>query len=161
MVLLGRYQEGIDVINKALALMEKDGVKIHSSITLGFLAEAQAKTGHPVEGLESVKNALEIVQQRDERLWEAELYRIQANLLLMNDRVDEAETSFRKAIEVAREQKGKSWELRATIDMAQLWHDQGKKNEAYHILSEIYDWFTEGFETPDLKKAESLLLGWK
>ena len=161
LVLIGNYEEGIDQISNALALMEKDGVLIHSSITLGFLAEAQAKTGQPEEGLNTIKNALEIVQQRDERLWEAELYRIQGELLLRNEWEDEAESSFLKAIEVAREQQGKSWELRVSIDLAKLWNHQGKTEDALQILNQIYEWFTEGYETPDLKEAQSLLMSWK
>lgn len=98
-----------------------------------------------------------MVEKTDERHWEAELYRIRAEILLMLDEETKAEESLRKAIEVARRQSAKSWELRAATNLARLWKKQGKISEAEKMLGEIYGWFTEGFDTPDLKAAKALL----
>ncbi len=72
-------------------------------------------------------------------------------------KVEEAEVCFHKAVDIARSQEAKSWELRAATSLARLWQQQGKTNEAHHLLSEIYNWFAEGFDTPDLKDAKALL----
>ena len=92
----------------------------------------------------------------DNRLWDAELNRVKGELLLEAD-VAEAETCFQKAIEIARKQEARSLELGATMSMSRLLHQQGKTDEARKILIEIYGWFTEGFDTADLKEAKALL----
>jgi len=91
--------------------------------------------------------------------YEAELHRTRGELLLMQEIPDErnAEDEFRKAIEIARRKQAKSLELRATVSLSRLWQKQGKKEEARNILSEIYGWFTEGFDTGDLKEAKAIL----
>ena len=99
------------------------------------------------------------MEKTGERFLEAELYRLSGELLLMQDAPDaaQADRSFREAIEVARRQRAKSFELRATTSLARLLKKQGKKEEARQMLSEIYGWFTEGFDTADLKDAKALL----
>ncbi|MFQ5873722.1 MAG: protein-tyrosine phosphatase family protein [Dehalococcoidia bacterium] len=97
------------------------------------------------------------MEQTDERHWEAELYRLRVELLLMQGDDAKAEASFHKAVEVARRQRAKSWELRATVSLCRLWQQQGKREEARQMLAEIYGWFTEGFDTPDLMEAKALL----
>jgi predicted ATPase len=99
------------------------------------------------------------VEETDERHWEAELYRLKGELLLTQGDKTEAEASFHKAIEVARRQQAKSWELRATVSLCRLWRKQGRVDEARQTLAEIYGWFTEGFDTPDLQEAKALLEG--
>ncbi len=84
-------------------------------------------------------------------------HRIKGELLQLSGRTSEAEASFRQAIEVARRQEAKSWELRATISLSRLLQKEGRSAEARQLLSEIYGWFTEGFDTPDLKEAKALL----
>jgi predicted negative regulator of RcsB-dependent stress response len=107
--------------------------------------------------LTTLDEALALVEETDERHWEAELYRLRGELLLMQgDRVG-AEASFEKAIQIARQQHAKSWELLATTELARLLQDQGRTDEARRRLGGIYSWFTEGFETPDLKEAKALL----
>jgi predicted ATPase len=113
--------------------------------------------GLPGEGLSTLDEALTRVNQTDERYWEAELFRLQSELLFMQGRDAEAETSLHKAIKVARRQQAKSWELRATVGLCHLWKQQGRTDEARQALSEAYGWFTEGFDTPDLQAAKSLL----
>jgi predicted ATPase len=97
------------------------------------------------------------VEETDERHWEAELYRLKGELLLTQGDKTEAEASFHKAIEVARHQQARSWELRATVSLCRLWRKQGRVDEARQMLAEIYGWFTEGFDTPDLQEAKELL----
>jgi predicted ATPase len=90
---------------------------------------------------------------------EAEVHRVRGELLLARgpSGQSEAETSFRKAIDVARQQNAKSWELRAVTSLARVWQQQGRNEEARELLAPVYDWFTEGFDTRDLKEAKALL----
>jgi adenylate cyclase len=99
------------------------------------------------------------VVDKGERFWEAELYRLQGELLLQQatGSGDETETCFRQALDVARHQQAKSLELRAAISLSRLWQRQGKRAEARQLLAEIYAWFTEGFDTADLQQAKRLL----
>ena len=127
------------------------------AVSEGNLDEAQARAGQPEEGLTTLDEALVLVERTDERHWEAELYRLRAELLLMQGDEAEAEASLHRAIDVARRQSARSWELRATTSLARLWQKQGKRAEAHQVLAEIYGWFTEGFDTADLKKARALL----
>ena len=96
-----------------------------------------------------------------ERWPEAELYRLKGELLLMENKAEgEAEECFHQAIKIARQQQAKSWELRAVKSLSQLWWKQGKQEEARRLLVETYNWFTEGFETSDLKEARALIKEW-
>jgi len=123
-----------------------------------LLAEAYAISGQADKGLELLADALASVQKTGEGGSEAELHRIRGELLMMRGEAEDlAEESFRKAIEIARRQQAKSWELRAATSLSRLLHKQGKQDEARRILSEIYNWFTEVFGTADLKDARSLL----
>ena len=98
-----------------------------------------------------------MIQVTNERWAEAETHRLRGALLLsIRERVA-AEHSFHQALSVARQQSAKFWELRAALDLAQLWRDQGKHTEAHDLLAPVYGWFTEGFDTPDLKESKSLL----
>ncbi len=116
------------------------------------------------EGLTAPAEALAAVDRTGEHMYEAELYRLKGELTLaqssvqsLESRVEEAEACFHKAIAIARQQQAKSWELRATMNLARLWQQQGKKDEAWQMLAEIYGWFTEGFDTKDLQEAKALL----
>jgi predicted ATPase len=135
------------------------------------LAEAYGKVGQVEEGLSALAEALAVTHKTGERYYEAELYRLKGQLTLQlqvlspKSQVEEtlpaseadAEGYFLKAIEVARQQQAKSLELRATTSLARLLQSQGKCDEARHMLAEIYGWFTEGFDTADLKDAKALL----
>ena len=126
---------------------------------LGFLAEACGRNGRAEEGRVAIAEALRQVARTDNRYAEAELYRLEGQLLLAGDAANhaEAEACFQKAIEIARAQKAKSWELRAATSLARLWQQQGRQGEARDLLAPVYDWFTEAFDTADLKQARSLL----
>ena len=110
-----------------------------------------------------VVEALARVEKTGGRLWEAELYRLKGELTLQSkvqgpkSQVEEAEACFHRAIEIARRQQAKSLELRAAMSLSRLWQQQGKKAEAHALLSDIYLWFTEGFDTKDLQEAKALL----
>ena len=98
------------------------------------------------------------MEQRDERYFEAELHRIQGELLLSRPAAEtEAEDCFLRATQIAHQPHAKSWELRAATSLARLWQKQGRSEEAQQVLDPVYDWFTEGFDTPDLIGARSLL----
>jgi predicted ATPase len=121
------------------------------------LGEAQAQAGQVEDGLATLSEALALVAESGERLWETEIYRLQAELLLLLGEESAAEDSLRQAIGVARRQEARSWELRAQSSLARLWQEQGKEQEAHQRLVEVYGWFTEGFDTPDLVEARALL----
>src|SRR3990170_1559713 len=124
-----------------------------------LLADVFRKSGRIAEGLKVATDALTNVQQTDCRYYEAELHRIKGELLLAQVTADEqqAEACFQNAIKIARGQSAKSLELRAAMSLSRLWRRQGKTEEARTLLSEIYGWFTEGFDTVDLKEAKVLL----
>jgi predicted ATPase len=113
--------------------------------------------GQLTEGLELLREAMSRVERSGERWYEAELYRLKGKLLMTGSDRHEAETCLCRALTVARAQDARAWELRAAIDLARLWRTQGKRAEARDLLTPIYDWFSEGFDMPDLKDAKALL----
>ena len=125
---------------------------------LALLAKACWNLGQSEEGLRVVAEALASGNSNGEGRWTAELYRLQGELLtLTSEYYAEAETCFQQALEVARRQQAKSWELRAAVSLSRLWQRQGKRAEARQLLAEVYNWFTEGFDAPDLQEAKALL----
>ena len=157
LIILGQIQEGMALMHESTALWESAGVLYYLPRRLCFLAEAQTKAGRPEESLATLNEALGVVEETGERYWEAELHRQRGELLLSQGDEAGAEASLHKAIEVARRQSAKSWQLRATVSLCRLWQVQGRADEAQQMLSEIYGWFTEGFDTPDLQEARALL----
>jgi predicted ATPase len=157
MTMLGQVTEGITQIHEGMAVHRSLGQRCYFTEALCFLAEAQAKSGQPEGGLTTLAEALDLVEETGEHHWEAELHRLQWELLLMQGDEQQAEVSFQKAIQVAQKQSAKSWELRASIGLTRLWVKQNKLDEARQLLAEIYNWFMEGFDTPDLKEAQALL----
>ena len=126
---------------------------------LVLLADAYGKVGQAEDGLTALNEALARINNTGEGWWEAEVHRLKGELLLARsaENETEAETCFHQAIEVARRQLAKSWELRAAMSLGRLWQKQGKKAEARALLQEIYGWFTEGFDAADLKEVRALL----
>jgi predicted ATPase len=109
--------------------------------------------------LHALAEALALIEQTGERWSEAELYRLKGECLLLGSQAQQGEAAacFQQALDIARRQQAKSWELRAAISLARLWQQQGKRAEAYALLAPIYGWFTEGFDTADLQEAKALL----
>jgi tetratricopeptide (TPR) repeat protein len=154
----GRPDEGLLEMRQALAAAAEAGWSSRTC-ELGPLAEIYGKSGEAAIGLELIDGALEQVSRAEERIWEAELHRIKGELLLTEDpeSCGQAEQCFRTAVEIAQRQKAKSWELRATLGLGRLLAQQGRRDEARAMLMAIYGWFTEGFDTADLKEAKVLL----
>jgi predicted ATPase len=155
----GQAEEGVAQLQQALAAFRATGAKLALSAMLSLLAEAYAKAGQVEASLQTLAAALALVDQTQERYYEAELYRLQGELLLARSAEHHAEaaTCFRHALDVARHQQAKSLELRAATSLSRLWQQQGKRAEAHELLAPIYGWFTEGFDTKDLQEAKALL----
>ena len=157
LIMLGQLQEGETISSEGMALSLSSGVICNCSRSYSFLAQGKAKRDQLEQGLTILDEGLVMIEKTDERYWEAEHHLVRATLLLRQGDETAAEVSFQKAIEVARQQKAKSWELRAATDLARLWQAQGKAEEAHTLLAQVYEWFTEGFDTPDLIAARELL----
>jgi predicted ATPase len=169
----GRGVEGVAQTRQGLAAYRARGAEMWRPHFLAMLAEAYETVGQIEEGLHALTEAVELAQQTGLHYFDAELYRLKGELTLQQenqkakgkeqkskmetDAQAEAEACFRKAIEVAQKQQAKSLELRATVSLARLWQEQGKRHAARNMLSEIYNWFTEGFDTKDLQEAKVLL----
>jgi predicted ATPase len=123
------------------------------------LARAQAELGQFDDAWRSVGEALTVIEKSKETHQEAEVNRVAGEIALVSPGPDtaKAETYLRRALLVARQQQAKSWELRAAMSLARLWRDQGKVQQARELLAPVYEWFTEGFDTRDLKEAKALL----
>jgi predicted ATPase len=158
LALLGQAEEAIALMHTGIMARQAVGARCYLAGILASLAEAQAAVGHLEVGLNTIAEALAFVEQSDERHWEAWLHCLRAELLLQHSDEAQAEASLQQAIAVARRQQARSWELRATIRLARLWQAQGRGEEARQVLSAVYGWFSEGFDTPDLRDAQALLL---
>ena len=126
---------------------------------LSYLARAHAELGQFDDAWRCIREAMTAVETTKETWFEAEVHRIAGEIALMSPEPDvaKAEAYFERALAVARTQQAKSWELRAATSLARLWRDQGKRAEAHELLAPVYGWFTEGFDTLDLKEAKALL----
>jgi predicted ATPase len=155
----GRDEEGIAQIQESLAAYRATGANLNRPYLLILLAEACREAGHLHHGLSALTEALAAANKHENRVCEAEIHRLRGELLLKEDdsNTAEAQSCFERAIEVARKQTAKSWELRATTSLTRLLRDSGRRDEACTMLTEIYNWFTEGFDTADLKDAKALL----
>jgi predicted ATPase len=155
----GEAEAGIAQLRRGLIAWEQTGAALIVPYYLGLLAKALAEAGRPGEGLGALAEALDRVATTGELWLKAELHRLRGELLLAPPTPDqpEAEACFRQALAVAREQDARMWELRAATSLAQLWRDEGRRAEAHDLLAPVYGWFTEGFDTADLKDAKALL----
>jgi predicted ATPase len=159
----GRGEEGIEQIRQGMDAWRATGAELRRTYYLALLAEAYGKAGQTEDGLAALAEALAQADKTGERMYEAELYRLKGELTLLvrnrhlEPRVEGAQECFLKALEVSRTQQAKSLELRAVMSLSRLWQSQGKRKEARELLSEIYGWFTEGFDTKDLQEAKALL----
>jgi class 3 adenylate cyclase/predicted ATPase len=165
----GTWRQGLALVKQGhkegLALMEQGATTRRATgasdrpFYLLYHAEVLQAMGRHAEGLHILADALALVDKSGERNTEAELHRLKGELLLAQslDSQADVETCFTQAISIAQSQQAKSWELRAATSLARLWQSQGKRKEAYDLLAPIYGWFTEGFDTADLKDAKALL----
>jgi tetratricopeptide (TPR) repeat protein len=166
----GATQEGITQLRQGLSTWWSMENYLGRTQILARLAEAYGKSGQTAEGLRAIEEALATVSQHAEHYHEAELYRLKGQLLLQQaaqgyDRhlpatrtalIAEIEACFRQALDIARRQEAKSWELRAAINLSHLLLQQGQRAAAHQLLIQVYEWFTEGFDTPDLQEAQAL-----
>jgi predicted ATPase len=152
-------EAGMAQVRQGIAALRATGAALHIPYFCTLLAEVSGHLGHIADGLQALAEAHTVVEQHEERYWEAEVCRLRGILLLRQTMPPqaEAETWLRRALDVARRQEAKSLELRAATSLAQLWQQQGKRAEAYDLLAPIYAWFTEGFDTADLQEAKALL----
>ena len=154
----GQREEGITLIRNSFNAWQATGAKLAGSYFRALMAEAYLKTKNIESGLNAVADALTVVDTSEECIWEAELYRIKGELLLMNGEPEvKVESCFKQGMEIAKRQRAKSLELRSTLSLSRLYKKQGKSEIARRILTEIYDWFTEGYNTQNLRDAKSLL----
>ena len=136
------------------------GAEVLRPYVLGLLAEAYGKSGQAAEGLTVLEEALAMVEKTGQGVYEADLHRLQGELLLIHAAGGagaEAEACFQQALTVARRQQAKALELRAAMSLGRLWQQQGQQAEARALLAPICGWFTEGFDTADLQEAKALL----
>ena len=175
----GQVDEAITQLHQGLSIRHGTGAELARPYFMAMLAEAYGKNGQHDEGRRVLAEALTVADAHGDRFWEAELYRLRGELLLQQTSgrqqadqappepstlaeaeqsvCSEAETCLQQALAIARRQQAKSLELRAAMSLARLWQQQGKRAEAYYLLTPIYGWFTEGLDTADLQEAKALL----
>jgi adenylate cyclase len=154
----GRYEQGIAGMRQGISLCRATG-GTPLNLLLRFLASGLGRIGRPQEGLEVVEEGLASVAKTGQRFADPPLHHVKGELLVVQNPSDvaKAELCFRTAIEIAGRQSARIAELRATTSLARLLDEQGKRDEARTMLANIYNWFTEGFDTADLKEAKALL----
>ena len=155
----GQSEAGIAELRQGLDADLATGSMLFQPYFLGLLAEAYGEAGQPDAGLHTLGEVAAMLPTTESRWYQAELHRLKGTLLLRRDihAAVEAEACLHEALAVARHQRAKSWELRAATSLARLWQQQGRCPEAYSLLSSVYGWFTEGFDTADLIGAKALL----
>jgi predicted ATPase len=152
---LGRASEGVALIHEGMDGLAQIGARAGFTLFLILLAEAQALDGATTDALDTLEKALHV--NPEELLWRPEAFRLRGALRLLQGQTELAEADLREAIALAQKMSAKAYELRATTSLARLLAKQGKRNEARATLADIYNWFTEGFDTADLKDANALL----
>jgi predicted ATPase len=155
----GQGEEGLSQVRQGIAAYRATEAPLLVAYYCTLLAEVSAHLGHPEDGLQALVEAHTLMEQQEERYWEAEIHRLRGVLLLRQTGTPqaEAETWLQRALDIARRQEAKSLELRAAMSLSRLWQQQGKQAEAHALLAPIYGWFTEGFDTKDLQEAKVLL----
>ena len=159
LALTGKASDAVQTITAGIATFRSTGSTAFMPLYLTNLAKAYVELGQIDGARRCIDDAMTAIETTDERWNEAEVNRIAGEIALMSPERDvaKAEAYFERALAVARQQQAKSWELRAAMSMARLWRDQGKRDEARELLAPVYGWFTEGFDTLDLKEAKDLL----
>ena len=159
LTLTGEAEEAAKNIASGITAIRSTGNTMWTPLFLSYLAWANGKIGRLDEAWTNIREAMTAVETTKERWCEAEINRIAGEITLMSPEPEaaKAQAYFERALSVARQQQAKSWELRAAISLARLWCDQGKVQQARELLAPVYGWFTEGFNTLDLKEAKALL----
>ena len=150
----GAFEEAIACLREGLTRPRALRLRPYG---LARLAEALSRQGEHEAALAAVREAMDVQERTGQRRWESELYRLKGISLLGLNRREDAETAFEAALRIARGQQTKAYELRTAVSLARLWGDQGRRAEAHELLAPVYGWFTEGFDTADLKDAKALL----
>jgi predicted ATPase len=155
----GKASDAVRAITSGITSLRSTGATLYEPRYLSYLAMAYAELGQVDDAWRCIGEALSAIEATTERWIEAEANRIAGGIALRSPVPDvaKAEAYFERALTVARAQQAKSWELRAAMSMARLWRDQGKRDDACDLLAPVYGWFTEGFDTLDLKEAKALL----
>jgi predicted ATPase len=153
----GAVEEAIARIREGVTKWTRLGRTLFLPYGLASLAEGLARHGDRAAALAASREGLEIAGATGEHMWDVELHRVTGAVLLAENKLDEGQASLQQAIRIAKDQQAKSLELRAARDLARLWGEQGRRAEARDLLGPVYGWFTEGFDTPDLKEAKALL----
>jgi predicted ATPase len=159
LALKGNAPVAVQTIRFGLSAIRSTGATAYIPWNLSYLATAYADLGRFDDAWQSIKEAKTAVETTKESFFEAEINRTAGEIALRSPEADtaKAEAYFERALAVARQQKAKSWQLRAAMSLARLWRDQGKVQQARELLAPVYGWFTEGFDTRDLKEAKALL----
>jgi predicted ATPase len=157
--LQGRHDEGLPLFVKGFSAFRATGAEVRVPAYLSMLGDARLRAGRFDEARKALQEGLAVSEKNDDRSHDAELHRLTGQLLLAEspDQSAGAEECFHRAIETARHQESKAWELRATMSLATLWQHHGRRSEARAALAAIYDTYTEGFTTPDLVDAKEIL----
>jgi len=153
----GAVDEAIARIREGIAKWTGLGRTKELPFGLASLAEGLARRGDRAAALAALLEGLETAGATGEHMWDAELHRLTGTVLLAENKLNEGEASLQQAIRIAQAQQAKSLELRAATSLARLWGERGRRAEARELLAPIYGWFTEGFDTADLKEAKALL----
>ena len=159
LAMTGKASDAVQIITSGIAVWRSTGATVWTPLFQSHLASAYAELGQLDDALRCIGEAMTTVETTRERWYEADVHRIAGEIALKSPKADaaKAETYFERALAVSRAQQAKSWELRAAMSMARLWRDQGKRRQARDLLAPVYGWFTEGFDTLDLKEARALL----
>ena len=157
--LTAKASDAVQLITSGITTWRSTGATLWAPLRKSHLARAYAELDQFDDAWRCVGEAMTAVETTKERWCEAEIHRVAGEIALMSPEPDaaKAEACFERALAVARKQQAKSWELRGAMSMARLWRDQGKRQQARNLLAPVYGWFTEGFETLDLKHAKMLL----
>ena len=159
LALTGKASDAVQMITSGITAFRSTGATLWMPLHLSYLARAYAELGQFDDAWRCIGEAMTAIETTKERWCEAEVNRIAGEIALKSPEPDaaKAEAYFERALAVARQQQAKSWELRAAMSLARLWRDQGKVQQARELLAPVYGWFTEGFDTRDLKEAKALL----
>ena len=159
LALTGGLADAAPMIIAGITLWRSTGASLSTPLASSYLAATYAELGQFDASRRWIDEAFATIEATKEKWCEAEVHRVAGEIALRSREPDAigAEASFERALAIARGQQAKSWELRAAMSVARLWRDQGKRNEARDLLVPIYGWFTEGFDTRDLKEAKALL----